>query len=48
MMRKGKVAPINYVYVQRKDGYLLHGISPGGSTAVCSRITAGRESDHHG
>ena len=33
MMRNGRIAPINYVYVQRKDGYLLHGISPGESKA---------------
>ena len=33
MMRRGKVAPVAYVYVQRKDGYLLHGISPGESKA---------------
>lgn len=33
MMRKGKVALVSYVYVQRNDGYLLHGISPGESKA---------------
>ena len=33
MMRNGRIMPSNYVYVQRKDGYLLHGISPGESKA---------------